>query len=140
MAAANAELLRRWFEATARRDVAALLEIADPEIEYIPIMAALEGRVYRGHQGVRQWVDELFRDWDVFQPIGEEFREHGDTLIAFGRWHARGRASGAQLERQPATWVVQFRDGKMTRLRTYTSRAEALEDLGLQGVERQPDD
>jgi ketosteroid isomerase-like protein len=66
----------------------------------------------------------------VFEPIGEEFHEHGDTVIATGCWHARGRASGALLDGQAATWVVEFEGGKMTRLQTYTSREEALEAFG----------
>ena len=48
MSGDNTELVRRWFEATARRDLAAMLEIASPEIEYVPIMAVLEGRVFKG--------------------------------------------------------------------------------------------
>jgi len=127
----NVELVRQWFAATASGDVARLLEIASPEIEYVPIMAVLEGRVYRGHEGLERWVTELFEHWETFEPIGERFYERGDTVIATGRWHARGRASGAPLDNQSATWVVEFRDRRMTRLQTYTSRAEALEALGL---------
>jgi len=127
----NTELVRRWFEATASRDVAQLLEIASPEIEYVPIMAVLEGQVYRGHEGVKRWMKELFEHWETFEPIGEEFHERGDTVIALGRWHARGKASGAQLDNEPATWVVEFRNARMTRLQTYTSRAEAFEAVGF---------
>src|SRR4051812_19580663 len=45
VAGENSDLLRDWFEATARQDVARLLELASPDIEYVPIMAVLEGRV-----------------------------------------------------------------------------------------------
>jgi ketosteroid isomerase-like protein len=131
----NIELLRQWFEATARRDLATLLEIASAEIEYVPIMATLEGRVYRGHEGIEQWLEELYEHWDTFEPVGEEFHERGDTVIALGCWRARGRASGAQLDNEPATWVVEFRDRKMTRLQAYTSREEAFRDLGLRKTE-----
>jgi ketosteroid isomerase-like protein len=127
----NCDLLRDWFAATARRDAGTLLEIASPEIEYVPIMAALEGRVYCGHEGICQWLDELYEYWDVFEPIGQEFHERGDTVIALGCWNARGKVSGAQLDSEPATWVVEFRDRKMTRLQTYTSREEAFAALGL---------
>ena len=131
----NTELLRQWFEATARRDLATLREIASPDLEYVPIMAAFEGRVYRGHEGVEQWLEELYEYWETFEPVGEEFHERGDTVIALGCWRARGRASGAQLDNEPATWVVEFQDGKMTRLQTYTSRTEAFKDLGLRKTE-----
>lgn len=131
MSEENTELLRRWFAATARRDLATLLEIASPDIEYVPIMAALEGRVYCGHEGIGQWLDELFAHWDVFEPIGQEFHVRGDMVIALGCWRARGKVSGAELNNEPATWVVEFRDGRMTRLQTYTSREEAFKDIGL---------
>jgi ketosteroid isomerase-like protein len=127
----NVDLVQEWFAATARRDLPRMLEIASPEIEYVPIMAALEGRVYCGHEGIEQWLDELYAHWETFEPIGEEFHERGDTVIALGCWHARGKVSRAQLDSEPATWVVEFRDGKMTRLQTYTSRADASDALGL---------
>ena len=125
----NTALLQQWFAATARRDVDTLLEIASPDIEYVPIMAVLEGRVYRGHEGVRRWVEDLFEHWEVFEPVGHDFREQGNMVIATGWWHARGRASGAQLDDQSATWIVEFRDGRMTRLQTFTSNEEANEAL-----------
>lgn len=125
----NTALLQQWFAATARRDVDALLEIASPDIEYVPIMAVLEGRVYRGHEGVSRWVEDLFDHWEVFEPVGHDFREQGNFVIATGCWHARGRASGAQLDDQDATWIVEFRDGRMTRLQTFTSQEEADEAL-----------
>jgi ketosteroid isomerase-like protein len=125
----NPELVHDWFVATANRDLARLLEIASPEIEYVPIMAVLEGRVYRGHKGVARWLKELYEHWEIFEPIGEHFEERGDTVIATGCWHARGRASGALLDNQSATWIVDFREGKMTRLQTYTSTDEASEAL-----------
>jgi ketosteroid isomerase-like protein len=131
MAGENCDLVRDWFEATARRDAGRLIEIASPDIEYVPIMAALEGRVYRGHEGVCRWLDELYEHWDVFEPIGQEFHERGNTVIVLGYWNARGKASGAQLDSEPATWIVEFEDGKMTRLQTYTSREDAFRAIGI---------
>jgi ketosteroid isomerase-like protein len=127
----NCDLVRDWFAATARRDAGRLIEIASSDIEYIPIMASLEGRVYRGHEGVCLWLEELYEYWDVFEPIGQEFHERGDMVIALGFWNARGKASGAQLSSEPATWIVEFQNGKMTRLRTYTSREEAFREIGI---------
>ena len=127
----NVDLVQEWFVATARRDLPRMLEIASPDIEYVPIMAALEGRIYCGHEGIEQWLEELYAHWDTFEPIGEEFFERGDTVIALGCWHACGKVSQAKLDSEPATWVVEFRERKMTRLQTYTSRTEASDALGL---------
>jgi ketosteroid isomerase-like protein len=94
-------------------------------------LAVLEGRVYRGHAGVREWIERLSEDWDVFEANQEEFRLVGDRVLVLGHWHARARGSGIELGTQPASWVVDVQDGKVARLQTYTDRKEALEAVGL---------
>jgi ketosteroid isomerase-like protein len=131
MSKENVEIARRAHEAFNRRDVATLIELLDPEVEWIPILAALEGRVYRGHAAVRRWIEELDTDWELFETCPEEFRDLGDRVLILGSWRARGRASRVQLENQPGSWLAHVRDGKLTRQQTYTDRAEALKAAGL---------
>ena len=123
----NVEIARGVHDAFNRRDVAALLGLLDPEVEWVPILAALEGRVYRGHAGVKRWIKELDTDWEYFETCPEEFRDLGDRVLALGSWRARGRASGVQLENQPGCWLLDLKDGKVMRQQTYTDRAEAFE-------------
>jgi ketosteroid isomerase-like protein len=131
MSQENLEIPRRLIEAYGRGDIPAFLELLHPEVEWIPIMAALEGRVYRGREGVRRWLEELGRHWEYFQPCYEEYHDLGDRVLIFGRWRARGRASGVELENQPATWLYEIKDGKAIWMRTFTDRAEALQAAGL---------
>jgi ketosteroid isomerase-like protein len=127
----NVEIVRRVFDAFNRRNIDAFLGALDPDVEWIPIMAALEGRVYRGHEGTRRWIEDLTADWEFFEPRFEEFRDLGDRVVVFGHWRARGRASGVELENQPGTWLYEVKDGKVVLMRTFTDRAEALEAVGL---------
>jgi ketosteroid isomerase-like protein len=54
----------------------------------------------------------------------------GDEVIAAMRIRARGRSSGAVVERRE--WDVwTLRNGKLWRLRIYTTKADALEAVGL---------
>ena len=117
------------FEAAfSGRDVEAFLEHIDADVEWLPITAGLEGPGYRGHDGVRRWFEELRRDWEVFDNRQEEIRDLGDGhFLVLGHWRARGRGSGVELSSQPASWLITFRDGKIARLQTFTSRGEALE-------------
>jgi ketosteroid isomerase-like protein len=117
---------RHLMDTFNRRDLDALCEHLDPDIEWIPIMAALEGRVYRGHDGVRQWVEDLAADWDYFETFQDDFRQMGDRLLVFGRWRARARTSGVELDGEQATWMMDVANGKVTRLQTFTDREEAL--------------
>jgi uncharacterized protein len=127
----NAEIPRRLIDAYNRGDIPAFLELLHPDVEWIPIMAALEGRVYRGRESVRSWVEDLRNDWQYFEPCYEEYHDLGDRVLIFGRWRAQARASGVKLENQPATWLYEIKDGKALRMRTFTDRQEALAAAGL---------
>jgi ketosteroid isomerase-like protein len=131
MSQENVEIVRRASDPFNRRDLPAFLAALDPDVEWMPIMATLEGRVYRGHEEVLRWLEALDADWEFFEIYPDEFQDLGDRVLAFGHWRARGRASGVTLESQPAAWLHEVKDGKIARMRTFTDRAEALEAVGL---------
>jgi ketosteroid isomerase-like protein len=107
-------------------------DILDPEVEWIPITAVLEGTSYHGHDEVRQWIEDMKRDWEVFETVPEEFRDLGDDrVLILGTWRAIGRSSGVELSFQQAAWLTQYRDGKLIRLQTFTEREHAFEAAGL---------
>jgi ketosteroid isomerase-like protein len=133
MSEENVEAFRRALDAYNRRDIDAFLEAFDPMAEVHPLTLAMfgrEGTVYRGHDGIRQFirdVDEVLPGIQV-QPL--EIRDLGERIVANGRLHARGRASGAEVE-SPIGWVVEFREGRVTRMTDYLDPKEALEAAGL---------
>jgi len=133
MSQENVEAFKRGVEAYNRRDAQGLIEELDPTVEWHPallVMLGGEPTVYRGHQGVR----ELLRDTDeTLAEIHVEFseiRDPGDQIVAIGHIHTRGKASGAVTE-SPLGYVADFRDGKVTRIRTYLDPEEAREAAGL---------
>ena len=131
----NSNIARRSF-AAFNRSVAEgaddFYEFLDPQIEWIPITALLDGRAYRGPEGVRRWVDDMKRYWELYEAKWEEVRDLGDgRVLALGTWHARGRRGGVQLSFQQAAWLIDLRDGKLTRFQTFTDRRKALEAVGL---------
>jgi uncharacterized protein len=138
MSQENVEIVQRSFIAFARRDTALFFELLDPDVLWIPLMASLEGRVYRGLDGVRQWFEGVLTDWEFFEAYPKDFRDLGDRVLVFGHWRARGRASGVELERA-GTWLYDLKGGKIVREQTYTDRAEALEAVGLSEQDAQAD-
>ena len=129
MSQENVETFRRAIDAYNRRDIDAFLESFDPMVETHPLTLAMfgqEGTVYRGHEGVRQFirdVDEALREIQV-EPV--EIRDLGERIVARGRLRARGRASGAEIE-SPVSWLVDFKNGRVIRMRDYLDFREALE-------------
>jgi ketosteroid isomerase-like protein len=136
MSQENVEIVPRAFAAFNRTFTEGTLEFyefIDPEVEWIPITALLEGTRYQGHDGVRQWIEDMKRDWEVFETHPKEFRDLGDDrVLVLGTWRAQGRGSAVELDFPRAAWVVRFRDGKIIRLQTFTDRELAFEAAGLQ--------
>jgi ketosteroid isomerase-like protein len=127
---ANVELARRAFEAFAARDVDALVELMDEDVEFLPVTANLTtgGLPYCGHQGMASYLEDVGRVWKELRVYPSEFRHRGDYVVALGRIHARG---GGMIIDRPTGWVWRMRDGKIVWGRVHASQEEALREAGL---------
>lgn len=73
---------------------------------------------------------------DIYEALGEtqieysEIRDLGSRTLGIGRFRARGRESGAEID-SPNASVADFKNGKVARIRTYFDREEALGAAGL---------
>jgi ketosteroid isomerase-like protein len=126
----NVDVVREWFEAFERRDMARALELAHPEIELRPaLVGGLEGRVYRGRDGVREFVDDVDAIWTAFRVEVRELRDAGDTVIVLGHTWGGGR-DGIAVD-APGGWLLGMSDGKIRRFRSFNSWEETLEAAGV---------
>lgn len=125
-----AEIVKRGLEAFNRRDADAMVALQHPDIEFVPITAAMEGRVY-GRADTPNFIRSLELDWEYFETHPREYYELGDRALALGTWRAKGRGSGVELGSQQGGWFAEIRDGLVYRWRTYTDRADALRALGV---------
>jgi ketosteroid isomerase-like protein len=136
MSQENVEIVRRVSDAYNRRDVGAMLDELHPEIEWHPWLQLQFGggaTVYRGHQGVRKGIRELEEAFSEIQAEQTEIRDLGERVVAIGHLRGRGSESGAITESAIA-WIVEFKSGKVIRVREYLDPKKALEAVGLSGV------
>ena len=134
MSRENVELVRRVYEAVGRNDGATVLELYAPDVEWdfsrSPIAAALEHKVYRGHEGLRRWWHEWREAWDSYEDCYLELIDAGDQVISVVASRGQGRASGIEVEyKQHGVWTIRL--GKVLRVAWFESREEALEAAGL---------
>jgi ketosteroid isomerase-like protein len=121
MSQENVDAFKRGIEAYNRRDVEALLDELDTEVEWrpsLPVMLGGDETVYRGHDGARQLLrdlDEVLAERQLDLP---EIREEGDRVVATGSLRIRGKSSGVLTE-SPFTWVADFKNGRAIRIQTY---------------------
>jgi ketosteroid isomerase-like protein len=133
MSQENVEAFKRFADANNRRDVEALLAELDPEVEWqSAVLGSLGGEatVHRGHDGVREMLRDLYEAFSEFQVQFSEIRDLGDRIVAIGRWITRGEESGVETT-PPLASVVDFRNGKAIRVRSYLDPEQALADAGL---------
>jgi ketosteroid isomerase-like protein len=129
MSQENVEIVRRCCEAFNRGDYEAALDALDPEIEY-DLSHFPDGRIYYGREGVQEAFRIWLGTWADYRQEQEEFIDAGDMVIVVVREFGRGKGSGLELVR-PTVGVWTLRDAKATQIRFYSSKAEALEAVGL---------
>lgn len=126
----NVELARSTFEAFAAGDVEGMIAVADSEIEFLPVTANLTtgGLPYRGHDGLRRYMEDARRVWEELKIHPDEFRDLGDRVLTLGHTAARGGGMKMDL---PTGWVWEMRDGAVVSCRVFASHEEALAAVGL---------
>jgi ketosteroid isomerase-like protein len=129
----DVEIIRRMYERWLDDDQA-LFDAFDEEIQLNPDPAADwvgVNEVYRGHDGVRRYMAQVYEAFEDYRPEVEDVLDAGDKVITLAIEHGRGRGSGAEVEARRTAHVWTMRAHKAVRLDLYLDRAKALEALGL---------
>ena len=131
MSGEAAEIVRRFLDAFNARDTETMLEMLHPEAELYPMRAQLEGKAYRGHEGLHEVLADILEDWDSITMKAEQTLEADDAVVALGRLRGRGRVSGVDID-VPMGWVWRLRDGRVIYGRAYSDPRDARRAAGLE--------
>jgi ketosteroid isomerase-like protein len=129
----NVELATRAIDAWNRLDLDSFMEVWHVEAEWRPAFpkgTEGTGSVFRGHDGIRDAWRNVRTAWSVYDVQPQEIRMAGDSLLVLGRIHARGEASGLEID---SDWsaVLRYRDGKLITAWDWLDHRSALEAVGL---------
>jgi ketosteroid isomerase-like protein len=120
--------LRSAYDAFNRGDFDTAIELAHPEIEFVPPGGRLS---LRGADALRAWMEPDAFDEQRIDP--SEFRMQGNKVLV--RQHTWGRGAGSGIELDIDLWTVWTfdDDGRATRAETFLphQEVEALEAAGL---------
>jgi ketosteroid isomerase-like protein len=130
MSEENVDRLRTAVDAFNKRDGTTFDRLLAGDAEIVPVRAALEGTTYRGQGAGSQYCTAVDETWESLTWEVDEIRGVGELAVAVGHIRGKGRQTGATIDTSGG-WVAQFRDGLITRFRTYTNREDALEAAGL---------
>jgi ketosteroid isomerase-like protein len=127
MSQENVEVMEALNDAVRRGDLDGFLSLVHPEVEFRSLVAEAEGRVFRGHEGVREWWDSVIRALAIRPRPGkiESFRDRGIM-----RYSIAATVEGVEVpQEQWMAWRV--RDGLVIWWAAFRTEAEALEAVGL---------
>jgi len=130
METANEAAASAFAKAITSGDREAGLAACDPEVEFRS-MLGISGRAYVGHDGIREYFDDIESAWAEWSVEVERVSEAADGRVAIVMtMHARGKGSGAGIAQRTAhVWTV--RDGRLLRNELYREPERALRELGL---------
>jgi ketosteroid isomerase-like protein len=127
----NVRLVERAIAAINARDIESYRACCTENVELETPMAAVGG-VYEGIDGIRRFltdVEEAVPDWQMELDGVEEV--DSKRVIAFLRNSSTGRASGVRME-WSQTNVYDLVDGKISHIRIFVDRQEALKAAGME--------
>jgi ketosteroid isomerase-like protein len=117
-AASFSTLWRAYAEGRLERS----LELIDPEC----LVVMVDGRTYRGHDGLREWLAEVRRRWKTLTVTYERVEEpHPGWIVGIGRAVGASADGQHRLDRRLAC-VGEFRDGRLVHGRSFEDADEAL--------------
>ena len=134
MSEENVDVVRRLYDASARRDDVTPFEVYAEDIVF-DISNARRAFLYmrptyHGHEGVREYWRETTSVFGAIDFEVEELIDAGEQVLAVIREREVGRASGAPVEATHLA-VYTLSGGKITRLQVFDDRQQALEAAGL---------
>ena len=109
-----------------------------PDGELTSITAAAEGTSYTGHEALQRYIGRVREAFECTRIDVEEILVAGDVIVQLGRWQARGRGSGIEIDSEWAG-VNELRDGLAVWVYGYASHEQALR-AGLERAGREPPD
>jgi ketosteroid isomerase-like protein len=128
----NAQAVRGLYDGWMEGDVTRALKYVDPKIVWEAITDAPDAGTYRGHAGVRRYMEDWLGDFDFLPMEFKEIVEAKDRLAIAQCGRGTGKGSGVETEIHYAV-AYWLRDGKVIEIKEFRTMEEALEAVGRSG-------
>ena len=112
-----------WLEAWNAQGAEPKFAISDPDIEVHAVTLGIEGRHYRGHDGLRQWMRDI-RDRFGARTVATAVDPLGDDAVMICGSLFIDDGFGSEQEQRFAM-VVHLRDEKAAWIGTFFSAGDA---------------
>jgi ketosteroid isomerase-like protein len=124
-----------WRAAWNSRDDERIIALTAPDIEVNAATLGVEARHYKGHDGMREWLEEVRHRFHAETKVTEVQTIEGEAAIVCGVLHVEDEKSGQRVDQGFAILAHLGDDDKATWLATFITPEEAREayKLGVTG-------
>lgn len=127
MSAEDVQVIRDFYAAFARGDVAAALAGLDENIEWTSPASLPTGGTRRGHAALAAHAGEVVKQYQELHIEPVEFIDGGGTIVVLTR--SRATAAGGSYD-QTAVHLWRMHDGKAVSFTEFLDTAVVLQALG----------
>lgn len=112
-----------WLDAWNSQRAGPVIAISDPEVEVHAVTLGIEGRHYKGYDGLRDWMQEVGQRFGAHSKAEVIERLADDAVMIRGTLFVSDGYGGEEQQRY--TMVVHLRNGKARWIGTFFSAADA---------------
>lgn len=125
----NIDIIKSLYQAFERGDISSVLNILDPNVEWIESEGIPYGGTFIGHEAVLNGVfHKIGAEWDNFQAHVDEFLDAGDTVITLGVDSGTYKATGKSMQAATASiWTLKH--GKVVKFVQYIDTLKVVTAL-----------
>ena len=131
MSRESVHVIEAAWRATNRGDVNGLLAAMTDDVDFRPPSHRLDGTVFRGHAGVRAWMEGIKETWSELEGSPHAVASVGEQIVMVVDTRGVGHDSGVPIHER-AFVVYSVRYGKIAACIAYSSEHEALKAVGLE--------
>jgi ketosteroid isomerase-like protein len=133
MSKENVDLALSVYEAFAKGDINAVLDLLDPKVEWNEAENFIyaDGSPYIGPTAVLEGVfKRIGSEWEGFSSSLNEVLDAGETIVVRGYYSGTYSKNGRQVRAQFAH-LLTFRNGKIVKFQQYTDTAQFAQVVGI---------
>lgn len=125
----NLTLIQDLYQAFAARDRARILELFDPQIEWIQNDGFPNGG---RHVGATLVLDEVLArlrsEWDGWQAQVDRWLDAGEAIVALGAYQGTHKTTGKSM-RAAFAHIYWVREGRIIRFEQYTDTLQVVQAM-----------
>jgi ketosteroid isomerase-like protein len=128
------QVIERFYQMYARKDIPATMQLLDPQVEMHPAENFIyaTGHPYVGPDEIRYSIfTRIDEEWDGFTATTEEILGAGEVVIARGRYRGTYKITGTVINAE-FVHVFRFKNGKISVWQSYTDTAQFKEAISGQ--------